>query len=80
MVHVAVSPVTIAINPKRVDACGMAPIAVSPGLQNQGIGGALIRAGHDAARLQGVGAVILLGSVAYFSRSGFQPARSRGLT
>jgi len=59
---------------------GLAPSAVAPDRQGQGIGRALIRAGLDAAREAGAGAVVLLGSVDYYSRSGFEPARPRGLT
>lgn len=49
----------------------LGPIAVEPGLQRQGVGGALIREG--LARLQSLGArgCVLIGSTAYYSRHGF---------
>ena len=78
--QVAFSPVTVASNPARRRVLGLAPIAVTPDRQRQGIGRALIRAGLDAAREASAGAVVLLGSVDYYSRSGFEPAAPRGLT
>ena len=78
--HVAFSPVTIASNPKRIDVLGLGAIAVTPVRQKQGIGKALIRAGLDAVKKTGASAVILLGSVDYYSRSGFESAAARGLT
>lgn len=78
--HVAFSPVAVVNNPAQIRVLGLAPIAVAPDRQRQGIGRALIRAGLDSARAAGAGAVVLLGSVDYYSRSGFAPAGPRGLT
>ncbi|GKQ56000.1 hypothetical protein BRSPCE3_68550 [Bradyrhizobium sp. Ce-3] len=50
---------------------GLGPISVTPDLQRQGIGGALIREG--LARLAALNAdgCVLLGDPAYYSRFGF---------
>jgi len=69
--HVALSPVTIA---GTVIGLGLAPVAVLPEWQLQGIGGALIRRGLDECRTQGVGCVVVLGEPTYYQRFGFVPA------
>lgn len=52
----------------------LGPLAVLPDHQNQGVGGALIRAGLAAARAAGEHLVILLGHPTYYPRFGFLPA------
>lgn len=58
---------------------GLAPMAVTPARQRQGIGGALVRAGLDACRALGAGAVVVLGHPSYYPRFGFVPASRFGL-
>jgi putative acetyltransferase len=53
---------------------GLAPIAVLPDLQRQGIGKALIEAGIDKIRASGEPFVIVLGHPGYYPRFGFIPA------
>jgi putative acetyltransferase len=53
---------------------GLGPVAVSPEIQNRGIGGDLCRAGIDAVRALGAEAVILLGHPTYYPRFGFSHA------
>ena len=74
--HIAFSPVSIA--GAGGDWCGLGPVSVRPDRQQQGIGGALIRAG--LARLEGMGAAgcVLLGHRDYYPRFGF--AHDPGLT
>ena len=50
---------------------GLAPVAVRPDHQNQGLGEALCRAGLDALRTMGAEAVVVLGHVDYYPRFGF---------
>ncbi|MFN6953707.1 MAG: GNAT family N-acetyltransferase [Acetobacteraceae bacterium] len=57
------------------EALALAPLAVAAPARRQGIGAALVRAGLDAARRAGVGAVIVLGDPAYYGRFGFTEAR-----
>lgn len=67
--HIGFSPVTIA----GAD-CGwfqMAPVSVSPGVQLQGIGSALIRAGIAAMGEQGARGIAVVGNPAYYERFGF---------
>lgn len=74
--HVAFSPVTIE---GRHPALALAPLAVAPDSQGQGIGSALIRWGLDECRRLGHGLIIVLGSPAYYRRFGFKPASEFGI-
>lgn len=56
----------------------LAPLAIVPDHQKQGIGGQLIAAGLDHLRNEGVGLVFVLGHPDYYPRSGFQPAGALG--
>ena len=58
---------------------GLAPMAVAPARQRQGVGSALARAGIAACRDLGFGAVIVLGHPEYYPRFGFVPASRFGL-
>jgi putative acetyltransferase len=51
----------------------LAPLAVAPMHQRQGIGTALIREGLQELGLKGVDQVFVLGDPAYYGRSGFEP-------
>ena len=59
-------------------ALGLAPVAVLPERQGEGIGSALIRAGLSRARDEGWQAVFVLGEPAYYRRFGFDPALAEG--
>jgi putative acetyltransferase len=58
----------------------LAPMAVKPELQNQGIGTALVTAGLAKARELGHLSVIVLGHENYYPRFGFQPAVKWNIT
>lgn len=51
----------------------LAPLAVTPTFQRQGIGSAIVNAGMQKLRDIGVDAVFVLGDPAYYSRFGFVP-------
>lgn len=51
----------------------LAPLAVTPAHQRQGIGAALIREGLKQLKSAGVAQVYVLGDPAYYARSGFKP-------
>ncbi len=59
---------------------GMAPLAVHPDHQRQGIGRRLVEAALAAARAGGGKLVVVLGEPAYYRRFGFRPAKDIGLT
>ncbi len=57
----------------------LAPLAVVPEAQRQGVGGALVRRAFAQARDMGAVAVFVLGHIEYYPRFGFEPAAPRGL-
>lgn len=57
----------------------LAPIAVTPKLQKQGIGEWLIREGLAKAKDLGHDSVIVLGHAEYYPKFGFQPASKWGI-
>jgi predicted N-acetyltransferase YhbS len=58
---------------------GLGPIAVTPRLQRQGIGSALMKETIARANAAGESGIALLGSPDYYSRFGFVPAASFGV-
>ena len=56
----------------------LAPIAVSPARQRQGIGSALVWAGLATMRAAGFGLLFLVGHRSYYPRFGFVPALPLG--
>lgn len=77
--HILFSPATIESGNRTVYGMGLAPMAVLPEYQRQGIGSELIRAG--IARLKGRQCpfVIVLGHAEYYPRFGFEPASRHGI-
>ena len=72
--HILFSRLVIENERASVNAVALAPMAVMPSHQRQGIGTALVRAGLDACRSQGETIVIVLGHPAFYSRFGFSTA------
>lgn len=62
------------------DTTGLAPMAVLPEYQNQGIGSRLVREGLKACAEDGREAVFVLGHKDYYPRFGFEIAREKGFT
>ena len=71
--HVLFSRMDVEAEGAPLRAAGLAPVSVSPALQGQGIGAALIRAGLDGLRGQGVRMSFVLGHEAYYPRFGYSP-------
>jgi putative acetyltransferase len=78
--HVLFSPIRIVGEQREIDGLALAPVAVLPDYQGQGIGSALIRAGLSMAREQGHHIVIVLGEPAYYRRFGFRPELTKHLS
>ena len=70
--HIAFSRMTAAADGERVPALGLAPVAVLPGHQKQGIGGRLIERGLAAANGRGTAIVFVVGDPDYYGRFGFR--------
>src|SRR6185295_11631507 len=76
--HIFFSPVTIESAQETFTATGLAPMAVLPTHQNQGIGSMLVREGLAECRRLGHYIVVVLGHPNYYPRFGFAPASSKG--
>lgn len=70
--HVLFMPERTRLLGEDVAIVNLAPIAVDPARQKQGIGGALIEAGHSLAREKGYALSILLGHTTYYPRFGYR--------
>ena len=71
--HILFSPVTLASEP-GLTLMGLAPMAVVPSRQRQGVGSSLVREGLDRCRQVNAAAVVVLGHPEYYPRFGFLPA------
>jgi putative acetyltransferase len=77
--HILFSVLEVTVDGSAVKALALAPMAVEPSHQRQGIGSALVRAGLERARVDGWEAVIVLGHPRYYPRFGFTAAQARHL-
>lgn len=76
--HILFSPVTLAEN-RSIQMAGLAPMAVTPSWQNQGIGSRLLEHGLACCRNSGYEAVVVLGHPNYYPRFGFVPSTHFGM-
>ena len=77
--HIFFSPVCIQSESSVFTAMGLAPMAVLPEYQNQGIGSQLVREGLKECQRIGHYIVVVLGHANYYPRFGFAPASLKGL-
>jgi putative acetyltransferase len=70
--HALFSPYTIRLLGQDVRTVNLAPIAIEPDTQKQGIGGALINEGHRIAQNKGYNVGFLLGHDTYYPRFGYK--------
>ena len=73
------TPVTIQAEERIITGMGLAPMAVLPEFQRQGIGSQLVKAGLEAAEITKYPFVIVLGHPTYYPRFGFMPASRSGI-
>lgn len=71
--HILFSDLAIHTASGVVDSLALAPLAVVPWRQRQGIGSALVRQGLQLCQEQGHRIVVVLGHPAYYPRFGFSP-------
>jgi putative acetyltransferase len=76
--HILFSPVTTS-PPSEAKGIGLAPVAVLPAIQSQGIGSSLILAGLQLCQELGYDYCVVLGSPEYYHRFGFETANKFGL-
>jgi len=77
--HALFSPIHVETPTGVVAILALAPVAVRPERQNQGIGSRLIRRGLDECRRLSHAVVNVVGHPNYYPRFGFSPARALGL-
>jgi putative acetyltransferase len=77
--HILFTPVVIESGERRVIGMGLAPMAVLPDRQRQGIGSRLVTRGLDLLRDRRCPFVVVVGHPEYYPRFGFAPASRLGL-
>lgn len=77
--HVMVSHVALRHRGSERSVLSLAPLAVAPDHQHGGVGSALVRSVAAQADADGQPLIVLEGNPAYYSRFGFEDARSHGI-
>lgn len=77
--HLLFTDIIIQTKNENVPALALAPLAVHPDFQNQGIGSQLIQQGLKDSQRLGHKIVVVVGHPNYYTRFGFSPARAKGL-
>ena len=78
--HILFSPVTLTAKNSEITLLGLAPMAVLPEYQSQGIGSKLVDNGLKESRCKGYPAVVVLGHPDYYPRFGFVASRKHNIT
>lgn len=73
--HILFSRLAVEVDGRPVKAVALAPMAVLPDRQKQGIGSALVRRGLDLLKARGFEAVFVLGHTEFYPRFGFAPEK-----
>lgn len=77
--HILFSRLDVEVDGREVGAAALAPMAVLPEYQRQGIGSALVRRGLELLTEHDVEAVIVVGHPGFYPRFGFSSALARHL-
>lgn len=77
--HILFSSLDVEVDGQPIAAVSLAPMAVAPPRQRQGIGSRLVRAGLTRLRQGSTQAVIVVGHTGYYPRFGFSAAVVRKL-
>ncbi|MBE9179829.1 N-acetyltransferase [Oculatella sp. LEGE 06141] len=78
--HILFSLIDLVNNEIVLPVLGLAPLAVHPGWQHQGIGSALVLAGLTSAAATDAPLIVVLGHPSFYQRFGFEPASQFGIT
>jgi putative acetyltransferase len=78
--HILFSDLPILTDNGTIPALSLAPMAVLPEYQKQGIGSALVRKGLEVCRDQGHRIVVVLGHAHFYPRFGFSAKRAEPLS
>jgi putative acetyltransferase len=77
--HIFFSPIQIQLEGPAIATLALAPMAVLPAFQRQGIGTRLVEAGLEQCARQGCQVVVVVGDPAFYRRFGFGAATGMGL-
>jgi putative acetyltransferase len=77
--HVLFTPVIVEGERQQLLGMGLAPMAVLPDRQREGIGSLLVRRGLEVLRNRGCPFVVVVGHPKFYPRFGFEPASKHGL-
>lgn len=77
--HILFSPIKIITETGEVPALSLAPMAVLPEYQRQGVGSQLLKEGLKVAVRLGHTIIVVIGHPGYYPRFGFRQAREYGL-
>ena len=77
--HILFTPVVVQGTEQRLAGMGLAPMAVRPDRQRQGVGSQLVRRGLELLSERGCPFVVVVGHPEYYPRFGFAPASKHGL-
>jgi putative acetyltransferase len=77
--HILFTPAMAQAGAQPIKGMALAPLAVLPLYQQQGIGSALVRCGVEMVRAAGYPFLIVLGHPRYYPRFGFERASAYGL-
>lgn len=77
--HILFTPVVVESAGRKIVGMGLAPMAVLPDRQRQGIGSQLVRRGLEMLRERGCPFVVVVGHPGYYPRFGFERASAHGL-
>jgi putative acetyltransferase len=78
--HILFTPVTVPTGGREATGMGLAPMAVLPEYQRQGIGSNLVRRGVEMVKEAGHPFIVVLGHPTYYPRFRFERASGYGLT
>ena len=78
--HILFSPAEVDCLGRNIEGMGLAPMAVLPNRQRQGIGSQLVKCGIGILREWDCPYVIVLGHPKYYPRFGFELASKHGLS
>lgn len=77
--HLMFTPVSLKSGDRKILGMGLAPMAVRPERQRQGVGSALVRHGLEMQRQRGCPFVVVVGHPEYYPRFGFERALLHGI-
>jgi putative acetyltransferase len=77
--HLMFTPVVITDGKQKTEGMGLAPMAVLPSKQHQGIGTQLVDTGLQILKEKGCPFIIVLGHPEYYPRFGFQATSGRNI-